>query len=265
VAINQAGWGGEEKSWYTSTLELQLASLEFCRACRNVSTLLVHVDAATPRSLWAPDAGHSAQQESPTSNVLSRVPSVRALGVSWSRCSVDHLQQMSTPKFLSFGQSFSEPITEVGLPASLLQLSFGECFNQPVLGVAWPPCLVQLSFGVKFNQPIVGVVWPDSLQQLSFRDDFNQPLVGVVWPSSLQKLSFGTCFNEPIVGVVWPASLQQLSLGMKFNQPILGVVWPSSLQFFGRLPCSSSRSVPGSTSLSWRFCGLPAFSSCLSE
>ena len=35
IALNQADSSG----WYSSTLQLQLASLQFCRVCRSVSTL----------------------------------------------------------------------------------------------------------------------------------------------------------------------------------------------------------------------------------
>lgn len=53
VALGQA-FHGEQKYWYTSTLELQLASLEVCRACRCVPTLHVRDNDSTPRSLWSP-------------------------------------------------------------------------------------------------------------------------------------------------------------------------------------------------------------------
>ncbi|CAN0022744.1 unnamed protein product [Ectocarpus sp. 6 AP-2014] len=48
VALNETCNG---KSWYTSTKELQLASLEFCVACRNYQTLHLKVDAQIPRRL----------------------------------------------------------------------------------------------------------------------------------------------------------------------------------------------------------------------
>jgi len=40
VAVSQA-CAGDKKRWYTSTLELQLASLGFCRVCRGVPALSV--------------------------------------------------------------------------------------------------------------------------------------------------------------------------------------------------------------------------------
>lgn len=61
----------EGKRWYASTLELQLASLELCRACRSVPTLHARVDDDTPRTLWSRRAS-------------SRVPVVTALCLTWA-------------------------------------------------------------------------------------------------------------------------------------------------------------------------------------
>ncbi|CAM9792645.1 unnamed protein product, partial [Ectocarpus sp. 12 AP-2014] len=52
VAWSQACAGGE-KRWYKSTLELQLTSLEICRACRSASILHVHVYHQTATRLWS--------------------------------------------------------------------------------------------------------------------------------------------------------------------------------------------------------------------
>ncbi|CAN0078967.1 unnamed protein product, partial [Ectocarpus fasciculatus] len=50
----------EEQQWYTSTKELQLASRQFCTACRAVATLHFRVDDDTPGRLLAPaDASSS--------------------------------------------------------------------------------------------------------------------------------------------------------------------------------------------------------------
>ncbi|CAM9669642.1 unnamed protein product, partial [Hapterophycus canaliculatus] len=48
IALHQA-CGGSLRRWYASTLQLQLASLGFCRACRSVPTLHVRVNRSTPR------------------------------------------------------------------------------------------------------------------------------------------------------------------------------------------------------------------------
>ncbi|CAM9252174.1 unnamed protein product, partial [Ectocarpus sp. 12 AP-2014] len=53
IALSQA-CAREEQRWFASTLELQLASLDICRACRSMSILHVRVTRETPRSLWSP-------------------------------------------------------------------------------------------------------------------------------------------------------------------------------------------------------------------
>lgn len=40
-------------TWYTSTKQLQLASLQFCVACRNTTAMALSVDHDTPIQLWA--------------------------------------------------------------------------------------------------------------------------------------------------------------------------------------------------------------------
>ncbi|CAN0465598.1 unnamed protein product, partial [Ectocarpus sp. 12 AP-2014] len=83
VALGQACEGGK-KRWYTSTLELQLASLDICRACREVSILHVRVGDRTPRSLWS---SHKVYTRPSTRSwkirQSSRVPVVRALRLTW--------------------------------------------------------------------------------------------------------------------------------------------------------------------------------------
>ncbi|CAN0213302.1 unnamed protein product, partial [Scytosiphon promiscuus] len=49
IALNQACEGRGRNRWYASTLELQLVSLDFLRACRRVRTLHVRIDRETPR------------------------------------------------------------------------------------------------------------------------------------------------------------------------------------------------------------------------
>ncbi|CAN0202173.1 unnamed protein product, partial [Ectocarpus sp. 8 AP-2014] len=53
VALSQPRAGGN-KQWYASTLQLQLASFDYCRACRRVPTLLVRATRDSPYSLWGP-------------------------------------------------------------------------------------------------------------------------------------------------------------------------------------------------------------------
>lgn len=79
VALSQA-CEGNGKHWYTSTLQLQLTSLELCSACRSVPTLDVKVNGDSPRGLWAlkkkPESNARSSKEV---HISSRVLAVRAL------------------------------------------------------------------------------------------------------------------------------------------------------------------------------------------
>ncbi|CAN0589936.1 unnamed protein product, partial [Ectocarpus sp. 12 AP-2014] len=257
VALNQA-CDGQNKRWIASTLELQLASLEFCGACRSVQTFQVHVDAETPPRLWYPCKAHiTPDKEGREVSIASRVPAVQPFGWTWSLRSlkVEVLLQTSVidPRSRPECRRLPGPSSAASLgcvgwlqklerlvfasgksvntvlwPASLQQLSFGDVFNQPIVGIVWPASLQRLEFGREFNQAVLEAVWPVSLQQLSFGREFNQAIIGTVWPVSLQQLSFGREFNQAIIGTVWPVSLQQLSFGREFNQAIIGTVWPVS-------------------------------------
>eukprot|EP00752_Nemacystus_decipiens_P008832 g7883.t1 len=257
VALNQACEGGE-KRWYASTLELQLASLEFCRACRSVPTLHVRVNPESPTSLWSSSTAYTVRIGSWVFGSSTRVPAVRAGSLTWNLpidallytvsselwkwsdfvdlqgpILADGLASVDWPKGLKtlVLSTFLEcPVEAVSWPALLQSLAFGKSFNENISGVSWPPSLKHLSFGFCFNQPIAGVVWPAGLERLSFQGRFNQPILGVAWPASLQQLSFRGNFDQPIAGVTWPASLLQLSFAGCFNQPIAEVVWPTRLQ-----------------------------------
>eukprot|EP00903_Cladosiphon_okamuranus_P015491 g14302.t1 len=88
IALSQAyaydGGGageGDVEGWFASTRELQLASLDLCRACRSVPSLLVRIDAGTPRRLW----DTTPHCRFPTSTRSSRVPALEARSVRpWS-------------------------------------------------------------------------------------------------------------------------------------------------------------------------------------
>lgn len=84
VALSQTGKRGE-KGWMSSTLELQLASLDFCRACRSVPTLRVSVDPQTPCSIWlAPKARAAPHTRSSKEDCISsRIPVVQAVSLTW--------------------------------------------------------------------------------------------------------------------------------------------------------------------------------------
>lgn len=84
VTVNQAHIRGMRRC-YTSTLEPQLASMEFCKACRSVPTLHVRIGAQAPRNLWLPPESQTSSN-SPSSEdcISSRVPVVRAHGMTWT-------------------------------------------------------------------------------------------------------------------------------------------------------------------------------------
>ena len=249
MALNQAC--GQTQRWYTSTKELQLASLPFCAACRNVTTLRLKVNATTPSRLLA--AANPAQPQSEDQGP-TRVPQLRARAVLWERRSVAELNKPlkalvdverfafwyfnasitsvawpSNLRELFLGWEFNHPIEPVVLPRSLQRLDFGAVFNQPIESMAWPESLQRIKFGWNFNQPIQSVRWPASILTINFGERFNQPIASVAWPASLEDLRFGE-FNQPIEPVVWPGGLQSLDLGWEFNQPIESVVWPAGLQ-----------------------------------
>ena len=125
VALNQADSNG----WYSSTLQLQLASLQFCLMCRSGSTLhLIVID----------DRQTLLFEDAPSSNVnvkklrRTRVSNFWPLILTWKLPAV-HLKQFSSAL------------------AYVKQLTFWDGFNDKVDDVAWPPSLQQLTFGHRFN------------------------------------------------------------------------------------------------------------------
>lgn len=253
IALTQVHDRGQEKrAWYVSTLELQLASLEFCRACRSVPLLHVRVHSGTPHTLRAP--GKDASQRHPwqhTSLSLnassasaakvasiesSRVPAVRAACLTWSvgeneLACVGGLEQWGELQYLQLsGNNFWSELELMEWPHTLKALTLDIGLAVPERVMSWPVNLQELSLGRRFNQPLSRIVWPASLQQLSSETSFDPSIAGVVWPPSLRQMKFGEQFDQTIAGIVWPVSLQQLSVGDIFDQPIAGVVWPTSLQ-----------------------------------
>lgn len=262
IALNHGRCDGEK--WYASTLQLQLASLPLCAACRSASTLHLTVETFTPRSVWsasdatgggaglgagvgvgaAPAAGNASEtlsQKSGRTTVATRVPRFRARGVRWklpatkmTRASSDALANV---EYLFLGSDFTDEkdrptddVERITWPRRLKRLVFDHHFDRPIERVTWPASLRQLTFGNRFDQPIRGVAWPGSLQQLIFGMSFDQRVDGVEWPASLEQLVFGRRFNQPISGTSWPASLLELTFGGNFHQPVEMVVFPAWLQ-----------------------------------
>jgi len=215
-----------------STLNLQLVSLEFCRLCRSVPSLLVRVEVSTPRRLCSPEDARETFHRSITLGVRARgpepprVPPLQQLGVRWMIPGVAPTQMPAAAQ-LSGGVSVLRLVIARG-KQRVLSAAREVMGGVRMQVVSWPASLRYLHLDI--NQPITEIDWPTSLQQLSFGTWFNQPIAGVMWPASLQQLSFGANFNQSITRVVWPAFLLQLSFGVWFNQPVAGVVWPASLQ-----------------------------------
>lgn len=202
IALNQACEGGN-KSWYVSTLELQLVSLEFCRACRSVPILHVRVEDATPRSLWSTEpVTHTNTRSWKLRN--SRVPTVCARSLSWAVLTRAIAMELWVwLKCLRLGGSFA--VADLG-------------------SVIWPRGIKELAFDTDVDTPAEAVSWPSSLEHITFGGSFNKPIVGVAWPAPMKSISFGDHFDQPIAGVVWLAPLQHLSFGRNFNQPIADVL-----------------------------------------
>ncbi|CAM9488248.1 unnamed protein product, partial [Sphacelaria rigidula] len=177
---------------YLSTKNLELASLQFCLACRSVSTLHVNVGRNTPKRLWATSVEEA-------STAVSRVPLLRARGVTCMECAPAHFM-----------------CSENDILSRVEHVEFSPDFNRSLENVVWPRGVENITFPSvgeelpKFNQPIDRVVWPASLRELVIQGDFDQPIEQVVWPSSLQYMNLDSDFNHPIDGVVWPPSLQRL-------------------------------------------------------
>lgn len=248
--VDDRGKGG--KRWHVSTLQLQLASLEFCKACRSVPTSHVRVDDKAPRTMWAA-RDYETQQHSrwqtprrPTADsdcatdakqvIPSRVPPVRAVSLLWTLGEKLWVESGATERWgglellrLSGGGCWSE-VESLRWPQSLKALMLDIMLEKPARAISWPASLEQLSFGWYFNQPVTTIVWPDSLQGLAFEPGLNQPMSDVCWPASLKELSFGHALDQPFAGNVWGPPEQWQSVECLFDRPIADVVWPAGLQ-----------------------------------
>eukprot|EP00903_Cladosiphon_okamuranus_P019553 g17984.t1 len=257
VALQQASdetgsWYKSQQCWYTSTRQLQLASLEFCTACRSVPTLIVTVEKDTPTRLWMDDPAR--ESGSAKRLAATRVPVIRAHAVTW-KLSASALRSMghvlSKAKRFRLFHYFNGDVRGVTWPRELKGISFGCGFNQPITGVTWPASLEELDLGETFKQPLQGVTWPQSLQTLVVGGSgsitgtigpvslkflylyygFDQPIDTITWPPALETLWIGgDDFDQPVTGVKWPGSLRTIEFGDEFNQPIDRVQWPASLE-----------------------------------
>ncbi|CBJ31361.1 conserved unknown protein [Ectocarpus siliculosus] len=255
IALNQAS-GGE---WYTSTMQLQLASLELCASCRSMHLLKLNVQHGTPTRLWRGTATTRETRSVKRRNV-TRVPVVRARTVTWKlpglalrNMTGDAWSEVTTfslgPGFdddlprgiqwpekltlLGLGPGFNRSVEHLSLPASVRFLVFGASFNMPMDNFAWPPLLRVLVLGPSFSQPIHPGAFPESLQVLLFQGDFTHPVEGFVWPRSLLQLYVWGLLAQPLGRISWPASLQVLLFGHVRNESLDEVTWPESLRSHG--------------------------------
>ncbi|CBJ31671.1 expressed unknown protein [Ectocarpus siliculosus] len=159
------------KSWYTSTKELQLASLGFCTACRNHQTVHLKVDEHIPRRLLAAADAPPPASEAAVSD--TRAPTHSA------SCDVEHADS----------SGIEEPCTVFAM-TDVDHLEFGWDFEGNLEAVAWPRWLktIDLHPWSNFGKPIDLIEWPDSLQTLEFGWEFYQPIYRVNVPASLQQL-----------------------------------------------------------------------------
>lgn len=166
------------KEWYTSTSQLQLASLQVCMACRSVPRMHhLRVEVGTPRHLWVSVTRLRTYNE--MQPITTRVPTFRPRKVTWNipAATLD---------------AASDPL------ASMECIKFGDRFDGSFDGIVWPRNVKQIKFDADFNMPVDMVRWPASLQQLTFGQYFNRTVDMVQWPASLQQLTFGQYLNRPV-------------------------------------------------------------------
>lgn len=252
--------GIRQTPYLSSTLALQLVSLEVCRVCRSPSTLHVTLSASSPAGLWIPPpvrhspsfACYDRVGEEGPAEARSRVPPLLPFSVTCRLSSDDLLKGRTTELWtdverlrLNIADPASSRWKSVVLPRRLKQLvlvgtsqgfvKYGWPVHPlPVAVLSRPPnrtspsssplrLLVKLYVDGNFHAPLNTIEWPPSLQQLSFGARFCQPIgCGVRWPSSLQQLSFKHRFTESITAQdMWPRSLRRLVFfGGGFNEPL---------------------------------------------
>ncbi|CAM9155939.1 unnamed protein product, partial [Ascophyllum nodosum] len=100
--------------WFSSTLQLQLTSLQFCELCRSVPTLHLTVGTAMHDLVWT---------DSPSSDLEvkklydTRVPTLRPLILTWRlprfRLNVFSRKALATLQQLKFGSYFNEEMNDI--------------------------------------------------------------------------------------------------------------------------------------------------------
>lgn len=156
IALNATS---DKEKWFTSTIQLELVSLQLCLACRDASELHLRVEEDTPRYLWINGPARTTR----SSKILrtSRVPTFRPREITW--------KWLNTALSQSLRESDSGPL------GNLDSLTLDDDFNQYIYDVVWPMSLRRLTFGKCFNWPLDTVSWPPSLQLLHLGETFDRP------------------------------------------------------------------------------------------
>lgn len=123
----------EGRSWYVSTLQLQLASMRVCRVVRGSIGFHLTIDKDTPHIVC--DGTFKGNLESVE---LMEVPVLRVWRVTWD-----------DPERL---------LRDVVWPDCLRELSMGDAVGQSLEGMVWPSSLEQLTLGDSFRHPLEGVM-----------------------------------------------------------------------------------------------------------
>ncbi|CAM9905362.1 unnamed protein product, partial [Ectocarpus sp. 4 AP-2014] len=198
------------EKWYTSTQQLQLASLDLCKACRGVPTLALSVKRSTPEYLWAeaargPRGRLTGEKKPPAARTRTRVPSFGPRRVMWKL------------------PAFELRLSPKELWANVQCLLFTGYHKDEVYdSFSWPTGLKRFDLGYRFFGSIERVAWPATLERLNLGPHFNQSVQNVVWPESLQEICFGVKFCYNLDAVKWPASMRRVYLTGHHQKP----VWP---------------------------------------
>ncbi|CAM9654724.1 unnamed protein product [Ectocarpus sp. 13 AM-2016] len=143
VALSQACEGGK-KRWYASTLELQLTSLDMCRACRSRPILHLRVFGHTPKSLWSPHITRWNKRSSKL-RISSRLSVVRALHLTWA-LSMEALLRKAAIEHWSWSQR--------------LELLGSQCACRLRSEVVWPRGLTPLILYADSDISLENMSWP---------------------------------------------------------------------------------------------------------
>ena len=222
VALNQE----INKSWYVSTLELQLASFEICTICRGARRSRVRVYETMPLSLWGNEFSVN-----PTEG--RRVPGVRASHVEWYMPT-----DMLVP--VLFQSTLLSGITSMDVGGHSHQgwyTATGTHGNSDISEVLKPDDEQVVSPRTYFEAMmhldslndtkfVSDVTWPDRLATC-WLSDFGSSGTCLRW-GDLMKAREGS-FKNNVCQDSWPPSLHQLKLGCNGPNTIRKVAAPSPL------------------------------------